>query len=395
MPNFSTPDRIQAVIRNGDEVEYVRDENRVKINNAANNFPPLDEDTARKLGVKINVNWGEMMILLSHARRQYLTAFLSNNHFFKVTLPLAPSEHQSEWGAFITDEINKPIRNSLDYFELHRSRWAGVVAHGIGPQVWYKKDRWLPDYVAIEDLRISTDTTLDFKNLSWFAVRQMYTPFELLDEAFNGKKDNGWNVEAIKQILSNYKEVNQDYSQSNYDWNSAPSKLAELVKQDGGYYSSTAMPAIPLWRFYFEDNDEKTGQKAWFLRIVPETGAVRGSAPQDKFLWTSETPVASKREHIMQCQFGDLSNKAPFMYHSIRSLGLSLMEPCFYTNLTRCRLLQHLHDNLNVWLRVTDPANKARAQVQEFANYGTLQTGVEIVPQAQRHQRAPPPLTSR
>lgn len=385
--NFSTAPRVLQTIRAGDTTEWSRGENRVKINNQANCAPPLTPETAKKLGIKINVNWGELMTLLAHARRQYMNAFWSNLLFFKISIPSAPSEVQADWGNEISRLINKPMRNSLAYFELHRSKWAAVVCHGPGPMMWYKKDFWKPDFVAIEDLRIPTDTTLDFENLDWWAVRQRYTPYELLKAAFSEAKNNKWDKKAVAEILKNYKEINFDDPTNSYDWETQPEKLAEVVKQDGGYYSSDAVPSIPLWHFYFKDDTDEDN-KGIFMRIVPETGAVRGNS-EEKFLWTSDEPEAESREQLLHCQFGDLCNKAPFNYHSIRSLGFALLEPTFYTNITRCRMLQHLHDNFNVWLRVSDPADRARAQVQEFANYSVVKPGVDIITQQQRHQVDP------
>lgn len=383
MSNFSTASRVLQAIRAGEEVETVRSANRVKIDQFQNNFPPLPDEEARSLGIRINVNFGEMMVLLAHARRQYLSAFMSNDYFFKVKIPLAPSEHQATWESFITEKINAPLKRSKKYFEIHRSRWNSVTAHGIGPMAWFDAEKWCPTYVAINDLRVPTDTTVDFENLNWFGVRKLWTPFELVDAVFNDSEDNHWDKVACAQVLARYKEINTVDPQSNYNWNDSPEKFAELIKQDGGYYASDAMPTIPLWHFYFIDNFE--GQKRWFLVVVPDIGSA-ASLSQEQFLYKSDEPVADNIEHILHCQFGDLSGSSPLKYDSIRSLGFALMEPCFYTNLTRCRLLQHVHDNFNVWLRVNDPSDKARAQVQEFANMGVVRTGVSIVPQTERHQ---------
>jgi hypothetical protein len=386
MSNFSTASRVLATIRAGDEIAYERGINRMRVQNFANGMPPMDKDLAKKVGLKINVNFGDLIIPLSQARRQYLTAFISNQHYFKVSLPLAPAESQSEWGAFITEQINTPIRDSLPYFELQRSKFSAVVCHGIGPQAWYHNDRWRPKYVAIEDLRVPTDTTLDFENLDWWAIRKYYTVFELINEVCSKKKNNCWAKKPIERILRNYKEVNFTDPTTAYDWETTPEKLAELIKQNGGIYNSDAMPMIPLYHFYFKDfNDE--GEERIYMRVVPESGAIRGTPDaEEDFLWTSDTPVARCREELLHCQFGDLSTKAPFEFWAVRSLGWELLEPTWYTNLTRCRLLQHLNDNFNVWLTVSDPVDKARAQIQEFGNYNVLRTGVAVVPQANRHQ---------
>ena len=300
--NFTTVSRVQQTIRAGDEVEFIRGSNRVKINNAANGVPQMSPEECKKLGLKISVNWGELMVLLSQARRQYMSAFWSQQNFFRVRIPEAPDDRQSEWEAGITEKLNRIMRRSLEYFEVHRSKWAAVAAHGIGPTQWRKRDHWRPDFLAIEDLRIPTDTTLDFQNLNWFATRHIYTPFELLNDAFNNKKKNPWNTRAVGDILKNYKQINFQDASTAYDWETTPEKLAELVKQDGGYYASDAMPGIPLWHFYFEDNTEEDN-RGWFLRIVPEQGTVRGTPSNDAFLWESDQPVAPNWKQLLHCQY--------------------------------------------------------------------------------------------
>lgn len=379
--NFSTPSRVLQTIRAGDTAEWERGQNRVNINNAANCVPPLDAEMAKKMGVKINVNWGELMILLAHARRQYRNAWYANQHFFKVWLPYAPPQYQTEWSNEITSEINKVMRKSRKHFEVLENMFAAVVCHGIAPRAWYNKYDWCADFVAIEDLRIATDTTSDLENLGWYGIRHVYTPGELMKEAF--KPDSKWNIEAVKSMLKNKKEINWDYAPEHYDWDTQPEKFAELVKQDGAWYASDAMPGFPLWKFYFEDDtDEKN--KGWFMRIVAAEGTQ--GAPQNEFLWQSKKPVARNLSHLLHLQLGDLANKTPFMIHAIRSLGFALLEPTFYTNLTRCRLLQHVHDNFNTWLRSADPPDRARAQMQEFGDYKVLKPGLAVVPQTERHQ---------
>lgn len=386
MSNFSTAGKVLATIRAGDAVNFIQSQNRVKILDAANCVPPLEPDEALKLGIKVNVNFGGLLVTLTKARSQLLSAFLNNQNFFQVKLPAAPIEHQADWEAFITNEINRPLRDSLSYFELHRSRWSSVVTHGVGPMMWMHDDKWLPSFVAMADLRIATDTTLDFKNLSWFARRVSYTPFELLGEATSTNANNHWDAKAVTIILKSYKECNTTDALNNYNWNDDVEKIAELWKQNGGFWGGDAMPSIPLWHFYFLDTDER-GVNGWYMRVVPEA-QVQGTTDQE-FLWESETPVGRAWQELVHCQYGDLSTDAPFKYHSVRGLGYALLEPWFYENITFCRGLQHAHDNFNIWLRTSDPVEKARAQVQEFGNFSMVRSGLTIIPQNERHQIDP------
>src|SRR3990167_8598151 len=77
--NFSSPDKVLAPLSAGDEADRIRAENRVKINEAANGFPPFDLDTAKKQNLKVNVNWGELAVLFSHALQQLTNAFPSSS----------------------------------------------------------------------------------------------------------------------------------------------------------------------------------------------------------------------------------------------------------------------------------------------------------------------------
>lgn len=384
--NFSEPSKVTACIRAGENVEQVRSANRTKILNSANGIPPLSADDAEAMGIKINVNFLELLTILTRALRQLLSAFLGNQYFFTVKIPLAPVEYRSDWEQKITAAINRPLRKSLEYFELHRQRWATVITHGVGPMTWRHSDKWLPQFVAMNDLRIPTDTTTDFRNLTWYAQRVSYTPIELVNEVFNNRKNNHWDKRAVAKILENYKDLNFTDATNNYSWNTDFEKMAELMKQNGGFYGSDAVPTIPLFHFYFEDED-KDGNKKWYMRIVPDGPVVKGDTyNDDKFLWTCDEPIADSWKQLLHCQFGDLSIDAPFKYHSIRGLGYMLLEPTFYDNLAKCRMLQHVMDNFNVWLRNTDRSNKGRNIVQEFGNLTVVAEGVSVMPRDERHQ---------
>jgi hypothetical protein len=123
------------------------------------------------------------------------------------------------------------------------------------------------------------------------------------------------------------------------------------------------------------------------LKIVPDYNSTStGSADVNDFVCQSEGPIADHWSQLTHVQFGDLNNKAPFMFHSVRSLGFAMFEPCYWTDFMRCRLLQHALDQFNILLRITDPVDKARAQIQTFQNLSVLRPGVNVVPASERWQ---------
>jgi hypothetical protein len=381
--NFSSASKVSATIQATDDAARDRGENRNRIYNLFNGAPLVSEQDAKKLNLRVNCNWGEAAVLGQHGRRQYTNAFLSRGRFFKISIPDAPTEKQLAWSTFITRKINKVLTDSEEYMDLHEQQWASVLLQGIGIKLYESDDAWLPSYIAIEDLRVPTDTKCSLENLSWFAVRKAYTEGELSKKVFGKNSMPGWNKPEIQKILHAYHDSNtQDVT---YDWNSEPEKMAELVKQNGGFYSSDAVPTIPLWHFYFYD-DSKPKDCKWKLRVVSDMNT-RGAPSSDKFLFDNgDKAIAKDRKHLLHIQYGDLNSKAPFLYHSVRSLGFLLMDPCFYTNLIRCRMVQHLHENMNIWLKSDDPAGRARAQKVELFDRCFIPPGVSVVPQTERHQ---------
>jgi hypothetical protein len=335
------------------------------------------------MNLRINVNWLEGKVIEQQAVRQYLNNYTRQTNYFKIKCPSMPEDTRQDWELRLTQIINKPLKRSLAYYNLFHQRFASVVRHGIAPQIWIGGENWLPRFVAIEDLRVPTDTETSLENLVWFAARHRYTPGELAKVVFGREADKGWKKDVIAKILNRYKEINNE--QPGYDWDTSPEKMLDLYKQDMGYYMSDAVPVITVWRFYYLDNSDDPLSTEWKMKVVPADFGIHG-LEQNVFLYDSDEVVAKDLSHLLHVQFGDLNGKAPFMWHSVRALGFLLMEPVFWMNLTRCRLLQHVWENFNILLRSQDPADRARAQKVELFDRGWIDPSVQIVPREQRHQ---------
>jgi hypothetical protein len=384
--NFSEPLKALQTIEAGSEVEWIRSENRRKIQDLFNGVPPLGLDDARKTNMKVNVNWGEGAVLAHNARRQYANAFIKPKRYFKISLPDCDDPKGKDWAMFMTRKINRVLKRSREFTELFKYRIASIVAHGIGPQIWNDREGWLPRYVALDNLRIPTDTRTSLDNLEWFAERREYTPGELAEKVFGENSLPGWNKNAVQDILKAYHKTN--YEEVEYDWSDRPEKMAELYKQNGHFYSGDSVPSINLWHLYYLDR-RKGDRKGWKMRVLLDRHARGFKRDAVEWLFSSDRVIANKLCELLHVQFGDLSSKAPFLYHSVRSLGFMLMEPCFYTNLMRCRLLQHVFENFNIYFRTADPAGKARAQKIELFDRVVIHEGIGIVPRNERHQIEP------
>lgn len=369
----------------GREVERIRSANRVIVDNLANGERPLSPEEAKQMGLHVNVNWGEGPVLFAQARRQFMNAFERGSRYFRVTIPDAPPDKKFRWEQFISNSINRTMKNCPYWLALGDNWRASVVAHGIGPRAWDNRDDWRPEFVGLDDFRVPTNTLTSFENLDWFARRVWYTEGELVKKVYGTHASKYWNKSAVAQILETIHDYN--YDATDYRWINQPEKMAQMVKQNGGYYSSDAVPAVPMWHFYYRGEDPKT--EKWHLRVVVDTD-LGMTGNQNEFIYDSgDKSHADSLQQLISVQIGDLNNTAPLLYPAVRGLGFLLVEPCFWSNITTCRMIQHLNDQFNTWYRVQDNADRSRALSIETFDRCVLTPGVSVVPQTERHQVNP------
>ena len=386
--NFSTPKLITATLQAGDEVERIRGTNRALITGMGNGLPFLDPNTAQKWKMDVNFNAGEGPVLLAHAKRQYDNAVLGSQFYFRVTIPKAPEEKKSGWGSFITNRLGEIMKNSPLYECLKEYQISSLVTHGIGPQMWRDREDWCPDFVAVRNFRVPKDTLTSFKDQSWLAERHEYSPGELARKVFGENSDPRWNKSAVQSILNSYDDLN--YEQSSTNWITLPEKRMEQWKQDLGHFSSDAVPSISLWHFfYYDDTDPK--DCFWKLCVIPDwaENAPKGVREPEFLFESGDRPFAKDINQFISVQYGDLNVDAPFHHHSVRSLGFSIYEPCFWNNLAICRQVQHLFESYNPWFRVDDPTDRARVAQINLATQSVMEKGVSIVPNTERHHVDP------
>lgn len=363
------------------QAELVRATNRVLINELFDGWPPYTEEEAKENGINVNVNWKEGTILLWQARRQWENAFTKPSNYFTVSLNKGPAIKRKAWGRIITQKINRVLKRSWPYYQLVCSKGAGVMIHGTAAQFWGDKYDWLPYFVPVEDLLIPTDAECSLQNLVYFAIRREYTVGELYRMTHGKKVDKGWNLKAVKKLLYEWRDynTNPDY----YTWSDSPEKLSELYKQNLTYFESDKAPTIPMWDlFYQEDDSDSPG---WYRKMLLDHDGP--STTSSEFIYTSrDRTFAEELAHTLHIQFADGSNKPPFKYHTVRSLGFLLYDVCQMSNRLRCEATQHVFDSLMALFRINDPSDRDRVKKIMLARNKVLEGGVQMIPRQERHQ---------
>lgn len=362
--NFSSADRVESVINNMQSAETFRAPQRALLNDFFNGARPWTDDEAKRNKILINFNDKSGVVVLQQARGQFENAFLKSGVFFNVEID-CPPDKQQEWSAIVTKEINRIMKKSRAFNFVMRSKFAGVVLHGVGAQVWWDDDKWAPASTAIQDLLIPTDTELTLDNLRYFSVRRKMRPGELFKLTY-GKGDNrrpGWNMKLVTKILDQYKELNEN--PHTYDWANNPEAMTELYKQNLTFYDSDSAPVIWVQDFFFREEGDGDLKPGWYRRLMLDKDNTYVSQMKDdeghsQFIYAPKRPYADSVDQIIHFQFGDGNNVPPFMYHSIRSLAYLLYELMWTMNRLNCQFTQHVFEQLMTWFRVQDPSDRSR-----------------------------------
>jgi hypothetical protein len=383
---FGSAEKILQTIHAGDESAKNKSFNRSLVNIMFNGNQIISDDDAAKNNQQVRSNFGEAPRLGAHARRQYESAFIKSNHHFRVKIELAPKEFRMSWETQITSLINKPLKKSLKFLEHYRAKAASVISHGPGPAMWTNEDDWCPEYVALPNLRIPSDTKVDMDAMPWFARKVKLTMGELAEKVYSKFAEPFWNKAIVAKILDKLKETNTDTA--THDWSESAEENLELLNQNGGYWQSDKAPTVELWYFYYRDHSTngKVKKNFWNLRIVADKSLVSG-LDEDSFIYDRKNkPIAENLGQLLHVQYGDLNMAPPFYYNDVLALGHLLYEPCFWSNQIRCRLIQHLFEQMCTLLRIDTLAGKEAAKAIILYDKGIIPEGVSIVPANERHQ---------
>jgi len=385
----ATAQRVNDLVADMKRADEIRAPNRAVIQRQFNGEPPYTPGQVSENKIDVNLNTKTGTNLLLQGNRQWCNAFTKPARYFHVSLEDAPVDKGPGWSTTITKESNKILKRSRHYFHQVRSTGGGVMLTGVGPKLWTAfDDCWCPYFVAIEDLLIPSDTevTMDMEH---FAVRRGMSYWSLFSKTLKKGKniDPGWNVKVVKSMLASIKD--RETTEQQWDWTNAPEKAAELIKQNATYWNSDAIPKIWLWDFY--SRDDETGD--WNLQIIPDENwtASYGTAnePLD-FVYNSKNPVADSLDKILHVQFGDGNVKPPYFYHSIRSLAWMLFDLCQVQDMTLCRFIGKVFEDMMLLLRVQDPSDKAAVDKIYFGlRYGLLPEGIGFVKREERYQFDP------
>ncbi len=371
--------------------DWPRSQNRGRINDLFNGLPPFSQDYMQQNHAATNVNTLEAPEMAHDARLQYNTALLSPDPAFNVAIDYGAKHKRFEYGQKVTSFINKPIRESVEHYELGRSVIASNVLHGIGPSMWEDRDGWCGVPIGIEDVFIPSNVLLGFKNLPFFAVYRQYTGMQLQKLTQGPKVDKAWQMPLVKQAIEWLDTQASKLMSASWPEVWSPEKMSERIKSDAGLYASDAVPIIGAYDFYYWNDDNKVA--GWNRRIIldawgsPGPGWGGGSSPtrnfdhgKGEFLYDpGDRKYGDKLSEIIHFQFADCSSVAPFRYHSVRSLGFLLFAICHLQNRLRCKFNDAVFEAMLQYFRCGNPDDHERLSKVDLIDKGIIPEGLEFI----------------
>lgn len=389
--NFAKADRVTEVVSAMKQTFIKQSPNRALLNSFFNGEAPWSTSEAKEAGIIVNFNNKFGTNIIHQARNQYENAFGKTGNFFKVSVPSAPAERQLAIGTAITSQINKALKNSRPFYYNNDNLWGGVVLHGVGAWTWWDTDTLLPSFTGIQDMLIPTNTNLAMDNVRYLAIHRELSPGALFRKtvAKGDQVDPGWQMKKVHELLDAYKDVN--IQNDAYNWSDNPEKSVELYKQNTGGWDSDSAPKIPMWDFfYLEEESKNTAENGWYHKIILDPDAQGGKMQTTEpmsFVYDSKKVHAKTMDEFIHFQFGDGNNVPPFKFHSIRSLAWLIYDLVWIMNRLECQFTQHVFEQMMMLFRVQDPSDRDRLQSLVLQGIvGVLPDGLNMVPENERHQ---------
>lgn len=390
---FGDSNKISQVVWQMRLLDLPRASNRARIDSLFNGFAPYTPAEVQQNRINTNVNDLTATRSAHAMRRQFSQAFLKPGNFFTVRLNAGPKHKRRDWGQIITEEINSRMKrgySAAKYQEMLRNVFAQVTLHGVGPVSWPDKQSWCPTMFSMGDLMIPSMTYRNMDNLSYHAVYRRYTAAQLYRQTHGPRVDKGWKTDVADQCIQwALKQWGQTQSETDLAWN--PERWEESIKSNIGFYSSDQVPTINVWDFRYTDlNDTNYGWKRKIVLDTPTTGNI--ATPEKDILGqdgsllydSGSRNYANKLSELVHFQFADGSVVAPFLYHSVRSLGFLLFSVCHLQNRLFCKFNDSVFESLLNYFRVTNPADEGRIDKIDLVNLGVIPEGWNFVTQNER-----------
>lgn len=390
---FGTCEKIMKVISEMQNIERRRAYDRAIINTLFNGDPPYTKEEEDKHQIEININWGEGKRIMRDANNQLNSALLHPGNLFTVSLEKGKEDKRDEWAAAFTKAIHKPLQRGVTgkkFSFVIKNRNATIAMHGIGALLWPNGFKWMPRFVALEDLLIPTETSCDFSNLRYFSVNLYLTPGELIEMTKGDTVLPGWNQPLVNKVLQEIKDQPTGGNQAT--WEDQPEEMMNIYKENSGWYYSDAVPRIRARYFFYLNTDTLKWHRMMLLREASDVGSSGGTtnSNKDSFLFDgSKKPVSDTLDQILNVQYGDENFVAPLKYHAVRSLGSDLYAPIETNNRLRCEFVQSVFEHLKMYFRIENPQDRDRLKEVLLSQYGFIPQGLNFVKRDERHEIDP------
>lgn len=379
---FTSPEKLLTAVTTlkDDPGNVMRSENRARIDQLMNGDPPFTEEELRQSNGISNYNSLEGPNILHNARVQCNNAYLQPGIYFSASLKNGPEPYRKKWSNAVTRRINDIMKHNLAYTEVLRATHAQMILHGIGPVNWVDPDSWCPDNMFLDDLLIPTKTLVSMKNLSFFAIAREYNHAEFVKLAKGTDAEStGWNQKLVDLVL---KQLAKDvFSKDTEDAWQNPEKIVRDIQENSGSYALNSLNTVKCWDCYYINDDGN----AWNRRIILQTKA--DEQKDDAFLFDpGDRDYAKTYKELIHFQFADGSNVAPFLYHSVRSLGWLMYQVCHFQNRLRCKFTDSVFESMMMLFRNIPNSDREFTQLWEEIHMGFIPNNITYVPANERFQ---------
>jgi hypothetical protein len=315
-------------------------------------------------GARSNLNFDEAGALLEFAMSGYVDLFSSTEEFlrFKLRRNAFPVQQAMEYEAKISQHWTQMLRQWGSFYHRFLYCCHHFIANGVSVAYFPDHYDWRWQVAKFGDFFIPRHTQADPGALEMAGAEQKYLPSQLFRFIQNEQvaAAAGWNVPAVKKVLSKMVAQTSKQPELTNDWES----IQERLKNNDTYYDATygEVDIAHLWVREFGG--------AWSHYIMHDEGGCQ------EYLYEKPNKYPSNRPPFFFFTYGIGTNG---YYHSIRGLGYKIFPHIQVSNRLRNQVIDSAMLTSSLLIQPADEQALQDLALTYYGPYAVLPPGNKVI----------------
>lgn len=384
MKLFANLECQMAEIQQMEKDELPRREDRATVSAFMNGKPPLTQEKANEMGIKVNTNNLFGYTDLAASKESTLALYTKPARLWQVNIDKAPPAQKCRYEQEVSNLLNRVVKRSRRLRTPYEGVSGDATLHGEGEFYFPDATCPIPRHLPLSKRLVPSDAAADPAELTHFAVATELTCRQICWHIRNESKS--WNLAKLRQLKakmfdSEGKEWNQDSRVMGAIDTLNPEEL-EYARQTQGDVDRAYRAKVPVY-YFFQVDPDKEGRPLdidILLKYDDHDTSILGKDATSIF---SEDEFYPTVEDAIQPFFMDCILGGEAKWHRVKGQGHLNYSIAWNVEMLMCRLMQGAQESSQNWWQVDSSANREALEAILLKHNAIIPEGVSLIPTRQ------------